>query len=232
MLLTNHEADLERFPLEMRMLEEYFTEGQMEYVSEALKKNQTLASLMQAGKDRIKLSPTCFTLGMEVLKNQTEKPFLIVMDEFNCYFQKSIFYHGLYDPNVKEPIPHELITLFKPLLESTGVSTKGDPKYIKRGGIIVAITESHAVPRKVTDELVATFVKEAGDSNAPVPLNVVEVPRYSTLEVDHILANFEATGVGMLRFNQGETLMNANEVGYLRSVSSCVGQRLMDACMM
>lgn len=231
-LLANHEADLQDFQLDMKLLDEYFTDVQMEYMNEALKDNQTLAKLIEIGKDRIKLSTPCYGVALEMLRNQTEKPFLIVMDEFNCYFQKSIFYHGKFDPDVKVPIPHDQITLFKPLLEAVGLSRQGEQKYIKRGGVVVAITESHAVARKLTDEVIDMFTKAVDDSDAAAPVSVVEVPRFSMLEVDHIVANFEATGVGMLRFDQGSKVMNPNEIGYLRAVSSCIGQKLLDACMM
>jgi hypothetical protein len=65
-----------------------------------------------------------------------------------------------------------------------------------------------------------------------VPLHVIAVPRLSTLEVEHMVANYEATGVGKLRLDRGETVMNAHEVNFLRMVSGGEAQHLMNACMM
>jgi small subunit ribosomal protein S29 len=62
-------------------------------------------------------------------------------------------------------------------------------------------------------------------------VDVVDVPTYSPLEVDHILSNFEVTGIGRLRFDRGETVMDNQEVAFLRILSCGVGQKLLDACI-
>ena len=93
-----------------------------------------------------------------------------------------------------------------------------EPMQIKRGGIIVGTTESHAVRRRVTDALVNSAQRQ-NDS-----ICVVEVPRFSDIEVEHILANFEATGIGKLRLDRGDTVMDEQEVAYLKMVSGRVGQ--------
>ena len=46
------------------------------------------------------------------------------------------------------------------------------------------------------------------------------------------MANYEAIGFGKLRLDQGETVANAQEVAYLRILSSNVPQELMNACVM
>jgi hypothetical protein len=62
-------------------------------------------------------------------------------------------------------------------------------------------------------------------------MHVVEVRRFNNVEVQHILYNFEITGIGRLRFDRGNTTLNPEEVEYLRMVSGGTGQHLMDACM-
>ena len=52
---------------------------------------------------------------------------------------------------------------------------------------------------------------------------------FSDLEVEHILANFEATGIGNLRLDRGDTVMNDQEVAYLKMVSGSIGQKLLDS---
>ena len=94
---------------------------------------------------------------------------------------------------------------------------------MKVGGIIAGITESHAVTKKCTKDLI--------DAIAASGATCVDVPQYSALEVEHILANFEIIGIGRLRFDRGETVMNNQEVAYLRMVSGAVGQPLLDACV-
>merc|ERR1712238_422515 len=91
--------------------------------------------------------------------------------------------------------------------------------------VIVGTTESYAIRRTVTDAL--TSCAENMDAKTPTFL-CVEVPRFTSLEVDHIIANYEATGIGKLRLDQGTTLMNAQEMEYLKMCSSSIGQRLLD----
>jgi len=137
-----------------------------------------------------------------------------------------------YDPTVKKSIPLNKFTLFKPLLDAVGVvkSDNGNLSILKeralmnRGAIIVGITESRAVPKRITAGL--TKVLESCEG-----VKIVEIPRYSLLEVEHILANFEATGVGRLRFDRGATVMDAQEVAFLKMLSDGVGQKLLDSCI-
>ena len=61
---------------------------------------------------------------------------------------------------------------------------------------------------------------------------VVEVPRFSDAEADVILANFESIGVGVLRLDRGDTVMDEQEVAYLKMVSGSIGQKLLDASVL
>jgi hypothetical protein len=61
---------------------------------------------------------------------------------------------------------------------------------------------------------------------------VVEVPRFSDVEVDHIVANYESIGLGNMRLDRGDTVMNEQEVAYLRMVSGAIGQKLLDASVL
>jgi hypothetical protein len=98
------------------------------------------------------------------------------------------------------------------------------PMTIQRGGVVVATTESHSVARKATDALIQSAMDD-------VDIDVIEIPRLSHLEVEHMLSHYEAIGVGKLRLDQGETVMNPQEVAYLRMVSGGEAQHLMNACM-
>ena len=142
-----------------------------------------------------------------------------------------------WDEDVRDPIPCERITLFEHALGVMGLSTSDDDdpkiaKHIKRGGIVVGVTESHAVARRITDSLTASAKRQSTKDGAPTDLHIVEVPRFSDIEADHILANFEATGVGKLRMDRGETLMDEQEVAYLKMVSGCIGQNLLDSSIL
>ena len=88
---------------------------------------------------------------------------------------------------------------------------------------------SHAVPRHITEGLTASATLHSDSDDS---LTVVEVPRFSDLEVDHVLANFEATGIGNLRLDRGDTVMDKQEVGYLKMISGSVGQKLLDAAVL
>ena len=90
------------------------------------------------------------------------------------------------------------------------------------------MSESKAVRRTFTKSLTESANALAERDN---PVNVVEVRRFSNVEVQHILYNFEITGIGRLRFDRGNTTLNPEEVEYLRMVSGGTGQHLMDACM-
>lgn len=200
-----------------------------------------IVDLLRAGSEKESISSACYALAVDhLLHHQDDKPFLVVMDEFNCYFDHLQYFHHTYDEEVRYGIPPQRITLFKPILDSLGLyraetikgfarRTDGGPKPIKRGSIVVALSESRAVARKFTENLIEVATEEY-DSVAPIMARV-DVPAYSKLEVEHALANFEVTGIGRLRWDRGSTVMDEQEVEYLRMVSSSVPQQLMDACI-
>ena len=190
----------------------------------------SLTTLLKVGSETTSLAAGCYGVVIDTLMNQSDKPFMVVMDDFNCYFDHGHYFHEMYDPNVRNPIPIHKFTLFKPLLNAMGVEKSDDGIIrtkraipMKRGGIVVGITESHAVAKKFT-----TALTEAMESSGA---QIIHVTQYSPLEVDHIIANFEVTGVGCLRFDQGSTIMNSQEVAYLRMVCGGIGQNLIDACI-
>jgi hypothetical protein len=193
----------------------------------------------------------CYSAAMHVLMKQNEKDFVMVLDEGNCfYIPQGHYYHGEYDFDVKKSIPYHRINLFEPFLNTMNITslppnddhysptldattTSVLPSHIQRGAVIISTTESHAIPRIVTDALIANAKIVAADSSSTsTPLHVVEVPRLTTIEVQHMLSNYEATGVGNLRLDRGATVMNHHEVSYLHMVSGGIPQHLMNACML
>lgn len=232
-LLSSHRADLEGMKTTGEILEMFFTEDQLKRLD---LEEYTLVGLLEAAIERKSLASVCYATVIHALMEQEEKPFLMVLDDFNCYYDYGKYYHMDYDEHVQKAIPCNQISLFKPALDASGVSTAEEHSAptatIKRGGIVVGTTESHAVARKFTDALGASAVlaqEEAGENESP--LVVVDVPRYSKLESEHMISNMECIGIGRLRFDRGETVMNKNEMGYLRMVSGSVGQSLMDECV-
>ena len=190
----------------------------------------SLVELLKVGSENVALSAACYDTVLHTLMNQSSKPFTIVVDEFNTFFDQGHYFHGEYDANVEKSIPLNRITLFKPIMDAMGVFKTDDgtinikePVPMKNGGVVAGMSESHAIAKQITNDLVC-----AAESNGAV---VVEVPHYSKIEVDHILANFEIIGIGRLRFDRGETVMNEQEVAYLRMVSGGLGQPLLDACV-
>jgi len=250
--LDSHGDDLRRFSVDRATLERYFTDEQMENLPKS--DDMTAADLLQFGSKKTSFAPMCYAAAVDVLMEQSEMPFLMVFDEFNCYYeQPGHYFHMSYDKDARKSIPYDQISLFKPALdamalsavstdeEEDGRASETPPSAIKRGAILVATTESHAVSRRTTDGLVANAKLqvamqhqqqgEGSPSAAAIKLYCVDVPRLSALEVEHMLANYEATGVGKLRMDRGETVMNDQEVQYLRMVSEAVPQKLLEACI-
>jgi hypothetical protein len=230
-LLTSHEDDLKGLEADKETMERYFKDTQLQRITDYSGDNMSLIDLLKHAQERKNHAPMCYSVVVDRLMSQDEKSFLMVADEFNCFYDYGHYFHRAYDEDVREPIPYEQINLFEPFMAALSLSAdddeqgKGKPKTIKRGGIVVAITESHAVRRKVTDALV-TSAQSQGDS-----MHIVEVPRFSDIEVDHILANFEATGIGKLRLDRGDTVMDEQEVAYLKMVSGSIGQQLIDVAV-
>lgn len=254
-LLESHETDLSTMDgVSKSSLEKYMSASNVKKLCARLEDADegddivSLTSLLKLASESTKYSSTCYLAIIDNLMNQTTKPFTIAMDEFNCYFDHGQYFHEAYDPTVRKSIPYHHITLFQPLLNAMGVQKNDpidskkktqptftmieNPTLMKRGSIIAAGTGSRAVVRQYTSDLEAALTSSKNDDKADVAVSVLEVPIYSPLEVEHILANFEIIGFGKLRFDRGETVMNDQEVAYLRTVSGGVGQHLLDACVM
>jgi small subunit ribosomal protein S29 len=235
-LLASHEDDLKGMEADKETMERYFKDTQLKRITDYSGDSMSLVDLLKYAQERKIHAPVCYSVVVDRLMNQEEKPFLMVMDEFNCFYDDGHYFHMTHDEDVRDPIPYEKINLFEHALGAMALSTDDDdvqsPKLIKRGGIIVGVSESHAVPRKITDGLTAAAERQSMKEGQPSNMHVVEVPRFSEVEVDHILANFEATGVGKLRLDRGDTIMDEQEVAYLKMVSGCIGQQLLDASVL
>ena len=256
-LMESHEKDMNDLMVEAKIIESYFTDAQISRMKEYTKgTSMSIVSLLNHGIDRPDLAPMCYAASMHVLMTQKDKDFIMVLDEGNCFFiPQGHYFHESYDYEVKKSIPYHQINLFEPFLNTMNVTSllANDDNYsptldvadasvlpsnIQRGAVIISTTESHAIPRIVTDTLIANAKIVAADesssstSSKSPPLHVVEVPRLTAIEVEHMLSNYEATGVGNLRLDRGATVMNKNEVSYLHMVSGGVPQHLMNACML
>jgi len=231
-LLSSHRSDLEDMVVTRETLEIFFTEDQLKRLDA---EEFTLVGLLETAGERRSLASVCYAAVVHALMEQEEKPFLMVLDDFNCYYDYGKYYHMEYDEQVRKAIPYNQISLFKPALDAMGISTSEEQSaptaIIKKGGIVVGTTESHAVARKFTDALLASALAAQEEQSSDFPLVVVDVPRYSRKESEHVISNMECTGIGRLRFDRGETVMNKNEMGYIRMISGCVGQKLLDECV-
>jgi hypothetical protein len=229
-LCQSHAKDLADFAVDRDVLEKHFSEDQLEVLLKGVDGDTiAIVDLLTFGAAHPSYASHCYASAVELLMDQDKTPFLLVMDEFNCFFKSGRYFHAAYDEDVKKPIPYNNISLFKPILDAMALSIdedspKSEPRMMKRGGVVVAMTASHAVPRAVSETLVATAKDVARDETQAIPLVHIEVPRFSALEVEHMLANFEATGLGRLRLDQGETVMNNQEVAFLRVRLMCVHQ--------
>jgi hypothetical protein len=227
-LLANHSDDLMGMEADKATMEYYFKDSQLSRIPDYSGDSMSLLYLLSYAKERKTHAPMCYSVVVDRLMNQNEKPFLIVMDEFNCYYDRGHYFHMAYDEDVRNAIPYDKINLFEHAMNAMNLSVDDDadivssPRLMKRGAVIVGTTESHAVRRKVTNALVVS-AKNQGDL-----MYVVDVPHFSDMEVDHILANFECIGLGKLRLDRGETVLNEQEVAYLKMVSGRIGQRLVN----
>lgn len=238
-ILLSHKADLTGMNASEETRNKFLDDSLRETLPENYSDDLSLVGLLKLGAENDVFAPTCYSIVIETLMNQEDKPFLVVLDEFNCYYDYGHYFHMDYNADVERvenAIPLDKITLFKPFLDSMGISSNPDEKKenllpIKRGGIVAAISENRAVARKFTDGLVASAAKEAQANNPSSPMHLVTVPRYSDLEVEHILSNFDVIGIGRLRFDMGDTVIDEQEVSYLRMVSGSNGQQLLEACL-
>ena len=254
-LLMSHGGDVSSMKVTKDEMKEFLTGDQIKRVlsrasdmgessnaQEEARAEISLDKLLEIGIGSTSLSSGCYSTVVAALMNQTEKPFTVVMDEFNCYYDYGHYFHMHYDEKVAKAIPINKITILKPFIDAMGLYPKvagnditrdaaggSPPSIMKRGSMIVAISESKAVHSKFTKALTETAHEQSLDEHHPV--HVVDVRRFSDVEVQHILYNFEVTGIGRLRFDRGSTVLNPEEVAYLRMVSGGLGQPLLDACM-
>lgn len=223
----------------------------------------SLEQLLEVGIGSSALSNGAYATVVSLLMKQTERPFTVVMDEYNCYFDHGHYFHMNYDEHVRRAIPPNRISVFKPFMDAMGLyptkagtditeryggegsgATPAGDAMMRWGAVIVGTSESRAVKGSFTRALEEAARAQSSSSPSPSlsekggppqqrppPICVVNVQRFNNLEVQHILYNFEISGVGRLRFDRGNTALNPEEVEYLRLVSGGVGQRLMDSCM-
>lgn len=236
-LLTSHKDDFDDIIVSKECIEKMMSGDQLKKLDKMIAEPSedgsiSLQKVLEIGSDRenTSLSASCYSAAIETLMNQESKQFTIVADQFNCYFDHGHYFHEEYDSSVRRAIPSQKITLFQPILHAFGVEKSPDGEVVtsqllpmKRTTVIAGVTESHAVPKQITESLTDKMIE--------VGVTSVAVPQYSPIEVEHILANFEITGIGRLRFDRGETVMNSQEVSYLRMISGGVGQNLLDACI-
>jgi len=250
-LLKSHGDDINTMTASEETMKKFLTDDQIKKVHSKANDNEkesevemplTLDKLLNIGRESSSLSSGCYLSVISTLMNQTEKPFTIVVDEFNCYYDHGHYFHMDYDENVKKAIPLNKISIFKPFLDAMGLyphvagndissddAVDSSQAMMKWGSIVAAVSESKAVRRTFTKSLTESAYALA--KNETHPMHVVEVRRFNNVEVQHILYNFEITGIGRLRFDRGNTTLNPEEVEYLRMVSGGTGQHLMDACM-
>lgn len=232
--LECHEKDLDGMVVTSDTMKKYVTSDQLRKSKDLPKPNDddvySLTELLKVGSESVSVGAACYQAAIDTLMHQSDKPFTVVMDEFNCYFDHGQYFHAQYDEEVKKSIPLNKFTLFKHFIDAVGVEKQDDGTIVakeatpmKRGSIVVGTTGSHAVKRIFTSNL-----EEAAVSSG---CKIVTVPQYSPLEVEHILANFEIIGIGRLRFDRGATVLNNQEVCFLRMLSGGVGQRLLDSCV-
>jgi len=231
-------------------METYFKDTQLKRVDEYRSSNgssdkddgsMSLIELIEYAQEHKKQAPMCYSVVVNILMHQTTSKFMIVMDEFNCLFDHGQYFHMAYDETVRDAIPCDKINLFEPIMAAMNLTTKTveeeeDDDYddeasanatsaaaIPTAALVVATTESHSIRSSITEAL-TDCAKRRSDNG----VCTIEVPRFSSLEADHVLANFEATGVGKLRLDRGDTLMNPQEVEFLKMASGSVGQKLLD----
>ena len=214
----------------------------------------SLDRLLAVGVNSSSLSSGCYSAVISKLMTQTVRPFTVVMDEYNCYYDHGHYFHMDYDESVKRAVPPNRITIFKPFMDAMGLypdeagtdmaktnlAVDSENAMMKWGSIIVGTSESRAVRRLFTrslEDCARALSSRGGDvdnatSRLRHPVHLVDVRRYSNVEVQHVLYNFEVTGIGRLRFDRGDTALNPEEVEYLRLVSGGCGQQLLDSCIL
>ena len=232
-LLETHRTDLEKFSASRNVMEKYFSDTRMEKVGDST----PLIEVLELGVEKEPASAGAYSCVLEVLMTQEEQPFTMIVDEFNVFFGQGQYYNMEYKEEVRDQdfIPYPQISLFEPIMKAAGLTINIDaeevltPVLMKKGTIVCATTESHAVPQRAKDLLMENAQRATREPTAP--LEIVEIPRLSKLEVEHMLSNYESTGMGKLRMDEGATVSNPQEVEYLRMVSSSIPLNLMNVCI-
>eukprot|EP00536_Pseudo-nitzschia_multiseries_P013392 jgi/Psemu1/211481/e_gw1.570.31.1 len=252
----SHASDLEGMVADKETLSRFFKDTQLQKVDEHLSEQEqasttengvALTDLIAYAKDNKKHAPMCYSAVLHHLlyvytPTTDTKKVVLVMDEFNCLFDHGQYFHMSYDEHVRNAIPCDKINLFEPILAAMNLTTLDEASTtdnhstppVLRASVVVGTTESHAVRRDTTDALTECAQRRSAASNAGSTgdFHVVEVPRFSSLEADHVLANFEAIGIGKLRLDRGDTLMDSQEVEFLKMASGSVGQKLLDVSIL
>ena len=218
--LSSHANELETVEIDKAIISQFFTSEQEGKLPQ---ETSSIADLLTIAVEKVGLAAPCYSAAVKQLMIQDKYPFLIVADEFNCYFQPGKCFHMDYDPEVKKAIPYERINLFEPLFHATKLHS-GTHAPLTQSRIVVSTTESRGVSRQNTMSLIE---KASCIDN----FSVVEVPRLSEEEVIATIANYECIGLGRLRLDQGKVLADDNEVAYLRAISASNPQDLMNACI-
>ncbi|KAL7567026.1 hypothetical protein ACA910_019949 [Epithemia clementina (nom. ined.)] len=248
LLRDTHETDLEPIVADHETMSQYFSEKRMELFGEA---SVPVVQLLKLAEETEAAASACYSCVLQVLMTQDIKPFTMVVDDINLlYHTHGYYYNEEYDPLGKKTIPHDKLTLFEPILRAAGMSVELDgenivsPVLMKKGSMVMAMSMSHGVPRLTSDAFMVnarlsastkSFDHHGGAAAATNAgrslLNLVEVPRLSKLEVEHMLANYEATGMGLLRLDEGAVVTNPQEVEFFRMVSGSNPRNLMNACV-
>ncbi|KAL9190383.1 hypothetical protein ACHAXT_007594 [Thalassiosira profunda] len=257
-LLTSHLDDINAMaPVSREEMKEYLSDDQITRVfkrayreDDAVSDEEAAAmdalpleKLLRVGTGSAQLSSGCYGAAIGALMTQTVKPFTVVMDEYNVYYDHGHYFHMDYEPDVRKAIPPNRITVFKPFMDAMGLypteagtemndelAKPSKEAMMKWGSIVAATSECRAVRRTFTQSLMEAARALSDDEDHPV--KIVDVRRFSDVEVQHVLYNYEVTGVGRLRFDRGNTALEPEEVEYLRLVSGGSGQQLMDAVML
>ena len=208
-------------------LKHFFTEAQLsKQIGQAEGEEEgdiSLKELLRKGSEHQTISAPVYSCAVEVLMNQTEVPFLAVLDEYNVYhLPNGHYFHMEYDLHVNKSIPYDQINVFAPFMKSfasSSIDTSSPGP--KRGAVVASISSTRPVSKEVTDQLVENMKQQPH-------VEMMEVSSFSKIEVDHVLANYECIGVGKLRFDEGKTISDEQEVAFLRMQSGCVGKKLLD----
>ena len=231
-LLEAHSTQMEKADLRVtkEIWNKFFTTSQInKQLGFVEDDNISLIELLEKVKnlemENVSIAAGIYSCAVHVLMSQTDVPFLAVLDAYNAYhYPRGHYYHMHYDENVRKSIPYDQINLFAPFMKSFQQSSTEKALGPKRGAILASMTYSCPLPIQVSKQL-------EEDMKARDHVEVVEVPHFTKIEMDHVLANYECIGVGKFRFDEGKTLTDEQEMAFLRMHSGGVGTKLLDGIM-